>query len=83
VPIVLDHLGAPLDVGPYAGRRDGVLTVWRAAIKGVAACRNVFMKLGRNPNSRHHRRRRFQRPIASATSPMLSIPAIVEASRQE
>ena len=30
VPVILDHLGGPLGIGPYAGRRDEVLAEWRA-----------------------------------------------------
>jgi predicted TIM-barrel fold metal-dependent hydrolase len=46
VPIVLDHLGGPLGIGPYAGRRDEVLETWRASMLDVAACDNVVLKLG-------------------------------------
>lgn len=46
VPVVLDHLGAPLGIGPYAGRRAAVLEVWRAGMEEVAACPNVTLKLG-------------------------------------
>ena len=46
VPIVLDHLGGPLGIGPYAGHRDEVLTGWRSAMAEVAACPNVVLKLG-------------------------------------
>jgi predicted TIM-barrel fold metal-dependent hydrolase len=46
VPIVLDHLGGPLGVGPYAGRREEVREVWRAAIAELAGCANVSVKLG-------------------------------------
>ena len=44
--IVLDHLGGPLGVGPYEGRRDEVLEVWRRGITEVAACPNVVVKVG-------------------------------------
>src|SRR3954447_5239026 len=46
VPIVLDHLGGPLGIGPYAGRRAEVLAAWRASMEDVAACENVVLKLG-------------------------------------
>ena len=46
VTIVLDHLGAPLGVGPYAGRRDEVLADWRSSMAEVAGCPNVVLKLG-------------------------------------
>ena len=46
VPIVLDHLGGPLGIGPYAGRRDDVLAAWRPSMEAVAGCANVSLKLG-------------------------------------
>lgn len=44
--IVLDHLGAPMGIGPYAGRRDEVRTVWKASMEEVAAQANVVLKVG-------------------------------------
>ena len=44
--IILDHIGAPLGVGPYAGCRDEVFQSWSKGIKTVAACRNVIVKIG-------------------------------------
>ena len=44
VPIVLNHFGGPLGVGPY--RRDAVFAQWRADIKALASCPNVHVKLG-------------------------------------
>ena len=46
LPIVLNHVGGPLGVGPYKGKRDDVFLVWREAIKRLAACPNVSIKLG-------------------------------------
>ena len=46
VPIVLDHLGGPLAVGPYAGHRTEVLETWRASMTDLATCPNVAVKLG-------------------------------------
>jgi predicted TIM-barrel fold metal-dependent hydrolase len=46
VPVVLDHLGGPLGIGPYAGRRDVVLATWRASMDDLAGCENVVVKLG-------------------------------------
>jgi L-fuconolactonase len=45
-PVILDHLGGPLGIGPYAGRRDEVLAAWRASMADVATCDNVSLKLG-------------------------------------
>jgi L-fuconolactonase len=45
-PIVLDHSGAPLGVGHYAGRGEEVFARWKANIAELATCDNVTMKLG-------------------------------------
>jgi predicted TIM-barrel fold metal-dependent hydrolase len=44
--IVVNHIGAPLGVGPYAGRRDEVFATWSASLRDLASCRNVYVKLG-------------------------------------
>lgn len=44
--IILDHVGAPLGVGPYAGKRAEVFEVWRRSLAEVASCANVYVKLG-------------------------------------
>lgn len=46
VTIVLNHIGAPLGVGPYANKRDEVFDHWRKGIATVADCPNVVVKLG-------------------------------------
>lgn len=46
VTIILNHIAAPLGVGPYAGKRDEVFQVWSRAIAALASCPNVFVKLG-------------------------------------
>jgi predicted TIM-barrel fold metal-dependent hydrolase len=46
VPIILNHIGAPLGVGPYAGKRDEVFRHWRRGIAGAAQAPNVLVKLG-------------------------------------
>ena len=46
VPIVLDHLGAPLGIGPYRDHRADVLATWRASLHDLATCPNVTIKLG-------------------------------------
>ena len=43
---MLNHVGGPLGIGAYAGRRDEVFAAWRAAIRDLAACPNVVVKLG-------------------------------------
>jgi len=44
--IVIDHVGGPLGIGPYGGRRDEVFQVWRQKIESVAQHPNAYMKLG-------------------------------------
>jgi len=44
--IVLDHVGGPLAIGTYAGKRDEVFSSWAASIRKLAQCPNVFVKLG-------------------------------------
>jgi predicted TIM-barrel fold metal-dependent hydrolase len=46
MPIILNHIGGLLGVGPYAGKRDEVFQVWKRGITEVAACPNVVVKLG-------------------------------------
>ena len=61
-PIVLDHVGGPLGLGWYEGRRDEVFAAWKREIVELARCPNVFMKLGGlgmrvNGFKFHHRER--------------------------
>jgi len=44
--IILNHLGGLTRVGPYAHRGEEVLATWRRGITAVAACPNVYLKLG-------------------------------------
>lgn len=44
--IVLDHVGGPLGIGPYTGKRDEVFAAWRDSIQDLARCQNVVVKLG-------------------------------------
>ena len=46
VTIILDHIGAPLGVGPYEGRRSEVMEIWKRSIAEVAQNENVFVKVG-------------------------------------
>ena len=46
VPIVLDHMGSPLGVGPYATHRGEVFQEWSRDISKLAAYPNVTIKLG-------------------------------------
>jgi predicted TIM-barrel fold metal-dependent hydrolase len=44
--IVLNHVGGPLAVGPYAGKRDEAFADWRSGIQQVASFPNTYVKLG-------------------------------------
>lgn len=44
--IVLDHCGGPVGVGRFAGKREETFPVWKAAIREIAKCPNVSVKLG-------------------------------------
>jgi predicted TIM-barrel fold metal-dependent hydrolase len=44
--IVLNHVGGPLGIGAYAGRRDAMFADWSASIRELATCPNVSVKLG-------------------------------------
>jgi len=44
--IILDHVGGPLGIHSYAGRRAEVFETWRRAIQDVALRDNVVIKLG-------------------------------------
>jgi predicted TIM-barrel fold metal-dependent hydrolase len=44
--LVLDHVGGPLGIGPYEGRRAEVFDVWKADLAELAKSPNVVVKLG-------------------------------------
>jgi predicted TIM-barrel fold metal-dependent hydrolase len=44
--IVLDHVGTPLGVASYRGRRDERFSIWRESIRSLAELPNVTVKLG-------------------------------------
>jgi predicted TIM-barrel fold metal-dependent hydrolase len=44
--IVLDHIGMPVGIGRYAGRRAEVFESWRSGMNALAGCPNVAVKLG-------------------------------------
>jgi predicted TIM-barrel fold metal-dependent hydrolase len=46
VPVVLDHVGTPLGIGAYAGKRQERFQVWAEAIRRLAALENVVVKVG-------------------------------------
>lgn len=44
--MILDHFGTPLGVGPFAEQREAIFEQWKSDIEELAACPNVFMKIG-------------------------------------
>src|SRR5882757_1751191 len=44
--IVLNHVGGPIGIGVYAGKHKAVFPGWATSIKALAACPNVFVKVG-------------------------------------
>jgi L-fuconolactonase len=46
LPIILDHYGCMIGVGPYVGREAETFREWRANMKELASCPNVLVKLG-------------------------------------
>ena len=45
-PICLNHVGGPIGLGPYEGKRDEVFADWSERIRELATCPNVHVKLG-------------------------------------
>ncbi len=46
VRIILNHVGGPVGVGPYSGKREEVFEHWREAISNLASEQNIMIKLG-------------------------------------
>lgn len=46
VTIIFDHFGGPLGIGPYRGQGDAIYDQWCADVASLAACPNVYAKLG-------------------------------------
>jgi len=46
LPVVVNHCGGPLGIGPYEQIQEAAFGQWSKAIKGVAKFSNVHMKVG-------------------------------------
>ena len=44
--IILDHIGGPLGIGPYAGKGEEVFREWQCGMAARAACATVVVRLG-------------------------------------
>lgn len=71
--IVVNHLGNPLLVGPYADRRDEVFAAWSANMADLARCPNVVVKIGGLPMfmSETHQRTTASAGLARAWRPWI------------
>ena len=45
-PILANHCGGPIRIGPYAAAPDRAFAAWRSALRELASCANVVLKLG-------------------------------------
>lgn len=45
-PIVVDHSGGPLGIGPYRDKRKDVFEAWSTDMAALAECQNVHVKVG-------------------------------------
>jgi len=64
--IVLDHVGTPLGIGRYQGKREERFGVWRDNIRALAKCPNVVVKLGGLPMPFAGWRKRIAEPLPSS-----------------
>lgn len=44
--IILNHVGGPLGIGPYADKKQETFAAWQAGIAELGKCQNVVIKLG-------------------------------------
>jgi predicted TIM-barrel fold metal-dependent hydrolase len=44
--IVVDHVGGPLGIGPFAGKQADVFPIWKAQMLALASLPNVTVKVG-------------------------------------
>ncbi len=45
-PILVNHCGGPIRIGPYTAAPDNAFAAWRSALRELASCPNVVLKLG-------------------------------------
>jgi L-fuconolactonase len=46
LPILANHCGGPIRIGPYADHPQAAFAAWQTALRELAACPNVVLKLG-------------------------------------
>jgi predicted TIM-barrel fold metal-dependent hydrolase len=64
--IVLDHVGTPLGIGRYEGKREERFAAWRDNIRALAKGDNVVVKLGGLPMPFAGWRKRWHEPRVSS-----------------
>ena len=64
--IVLDHVGTPLGIARYEGKREERFAEWRNNIRELARCQNVVVKLGGLPMPFGGWRKRWHEPEVSS-----------------
>ena len=64
--IVCDHVGTPLGIAAYEGKRDERFGVWRDNIRELAKCQNVNVKLGGLPMPFAGWRKRMAEPLPTS-----------------
>jgi L-fuconolactonase len=72
ITIILNHVGLPLGIGKYAGKREGRFPLWRNEIRKLSKCPNVNVKVGG-----------LGMPYAGFPSFMSPVPATSEQLAQE
>lgn len=64
--IVMDHVGTPLGVGAYKGKREERFGIWRDNVRALAKCENVYVKTGGLPMPFAGWRARMAEPLPSS-----------------
>jgi predicted TIM-barrel fold metal-dependent hydrolase len=64
--IVLDHVGTPLGIAAYEGKRDERFGAWRDNIRELAKCPNLNVKLGGLPMPFAGWRKRMAEPLPTS-----------------
>lgn len=44
--MVIDHIGGPIGIGPYRGRREEIFATWQASMREIARLPNTVLKIG-------------------------------------
>jgi len=64
--IVLNHVGTPLGIGRYKGKREERFQIWRDNIRALSKCESVVVKLGGLPMPFLGWRTRMSEPLPSS-----------------